>query len=257
VKAWIDGYDTGIRYADEHVGLVLSALDRLGIGQDTVIIISSDHGENQGELNVWGDHQTADQITCRIPLIIRWPGVTPCVNTALHYNFDWAASLLTRLGGKVPDNWDGQSFDLTTSIEGENDRPYLVLSQGAWACQRSLRFRHGGQDYLCMRTYHDGHKQLEPLMLFNLTQDPHEQYDLASERPDLAAHAMSLLAEWQAEMMISSQTDVDPMMTVLREGGPFHTRGNLPRYLERLRATGRAAHANRLAKIHPDEVTNP
>ena len=42
----------------------------------TVIIVTSDHGENQGELNVWGDHQTADHITCRVPLIIRWPGLT-------------------------------------------------------------------------------------------------------------------------------------------------------------------------------------
>jgi len=255
VKAWIDGYDTGIRYADQHVGLILAALDRLGIGQDTVIIISSDHGENQGELNVWGDHQTADQITCRVPLIVRWPGVDSRVDTALHYNFDWAAALITELGGEVPANWDGQPFTLASSPGSEQGRPYLVLSQGAWACQRSVRFRCDGQDYLCIRTYHDGHKQLEPVMLFDLTQDPHEQHDLAPEHPELVAYAMSLLTEWQADMMNSAETDVDPMMTVLREGGPFHTRGNLPRYLARLRATGRASHAERLAKIHPDEAS--
>ncbi len=44
-----------------------------------------------------------------------------------------------------------------------------------------------------------------------------------------------------------------PSRSVLWEGGPFHTRGNLPRYLERLRATGRADHTDRLAKTHPDE----
>jgi len=92
-------------------------------------------------------------------------------------------------------------------------------------------------------------------MLFDLTQDPHEQHDLADERPDLVAQAMARLAEWQAEMMVTARTDVDPMLTVLREGGPFHTRGILPRYLERLRLTGRAAHAERLAKIHPDEAS--
>jgi hypothetical protein len=61
--------------------------------------------------------------------------------------------------------------------------------------------------------------------------------------------------EWQAEMMVRAQTDVDPMLTVLREGGPFHTRGMLPRYLERLRLTGRVAHAERLEKLHPEEVS--
>ena len=43
----------------------------MNLWDDTAIIISADHGENQGELNVWGDHQTADHITNRVPLIIR------------------------------------------------------------------------------------------------------------------------------------------------------------------------------------------
>ena len=180
------------------------------------------------------------------------------------------AKALELPGGQIPANWDGQPFPLVPMIEGNQKRislsptpfspdlpgrPYLVLSQGAWACQRSVRFCRDGKDYLCMRTYHDGHKQLEPVMLFDLTQDPHEQNDLSGERPDLVTHAMSLLAEWQAEMMTTSRTDVDPMMTVLREGGPFHTRGMLPTYLERLRLTARAIHAERLAKTHPDEAS--
>jgi len=64
-------------------------------------------------------------------------------------------------------------------------------------------------------------------------------------------HAMALLADWHQEMVSTSQYNVDPMMTVLREGGPFHTRGRLPAYLERLRATGRARHAEQLAMRHP------
>jgi hypothetical protein len=43
------------------------------------------------------------------------------------------------------------------------------------------------------------------------------------------------------------------MWTVLREGGPLHTRGYLPGYLERLHATGRADFAARLAANHPGE----
>ena len=70
----------------------------------------------------------------------------------------------------------------------------------------------------------------------------------------LVDRAMGLLADWYHEMASASDYDVDPMMTVLREGGPFHTRGRLPAYLERLRATGRAHHAKRLAARHPDEV---
>ena len=112
-------------------------------------------------------------------------------------------------------------------------------------------------DYICLRTYHDGYKELQPVMLFDLKHDPHEQHDLAAERPELVDRAMALLADWQHEMMLSGRSNVDPLLSVLREGGPFHTRGMLPRYLERLRATGRQQHALYLAAHHPSEVQAP
>jgi arylsulfatase A-like enzyme len=256
VRQWIDGYDTGIRYADAHIGRLLEALEAEGVLDDVVIIVTSDHGENLGELNIWGDHQTADEITCRVPLLIRWPGLTTGgrVDNALHYHFDWAATLLELLGQSVPKNWDGQPFTQAFKNGTDQGREYIVVSQGAWSVQRGVRFRSGGEDYLCLRTYHDGHKMLEPLMLFNLTRDPHEQFDLSAEQPEVINLAMRYLADWEREMMRTSRTNVDPLMTVLREGGAHHTRGYLPRYLERLRATGRAAHADRLTALHPDEV---
>jgi arylsulfatase A-like enzyme len=258
VRQWINGYDTGVRYADEHVGQLLNTLADQGILEDTVVIVSADHGENQGELNIWGDHQTADQITCRVPLIVRWPGITDAgrVENALHYHFDWAATLLEMVGQSVPANWDARPFTRAFQERRTDGRPYLVLSQGAWTCQRSVRFEADGRSFLCIRTYHDGHKDLAPLMLFDLSSDPHEQHNLAETRPDLADHAMRLLSEWQHEIIASTRSGVDPMMTVIKEGGPFHTRGELPAYLEHLRATGRGHHADRLAATHPTEAAH-
>jgi arylsulfatase A-like enzyme len=252
VRQWIDGYDMGIRYADLHIGQVLNALADEGVLDETAVIVTADHGENQGELNVWGDHQTADAITCRVPLIVRWPGLTtePRLDRALHYHYDWAATLIELAGGAVPSIWDGQPFTAAFRAGQEQGRPYLVTSQGAWSCQRGVRF----DQYLCLRTYHDGHKQLDPVMLFNLADDPHEQQNLAAAHPELVDRAMGLLAEWQHEMITTSTHDADPLMTVLRDGGPFHTRGELPAYLDRLRATDRAEHAVRLAALHPDEA---
>jgi len=252
VRMWIDGYDVGVRYADEHVGRLLSVLDELRVLDETVVIIGADHGENLGELNVWGDHQTADQFTCRVPLIVRWPGLTssPRVDRALHYQYDWAATLVELLGGQVPDNWDGTSFAEAFRSGTEAGRPYLVISQNTWSCQRSVRF----DNYICLRTYHDGYKQLQPLMLFDLSLDPHEEHDLSGEMPQIVDHAMGMLEQWYSEMAATSLHDVDPMMTVLREGGPYYTRGELPAYIERLRATGRAHHAQALAARHRAEL---
>ena len=258
VRQMFDGYDTGVRYADEHFGIVLNALAEEGVLDETVIIISSDHGENLGELNIYGDHQTADHITARVPLIVRWPGITDSqagrVDTSLHYHFDFAATWASLLGGTIPALWDGQSFADAFQIGEESGRDFLVLSQGAWACQRSVRFRQNDTDYICIRSYHDGHHGFPDVMLYDLTADPHEQHDLAPTRPDLTAHAMFLLDTWMGDMMRTATHPTDPMRVVLSEGGPLHTRGELPKYLERLRATDRAEWADRLTTQHPKEA---
>jgi choline-sulfatase len=252
VKQWVDAYDVGVRYADEYIGRLLNALSDLGVLDDTAIVIGADHGENLGELNVWGDHHTADAITSRVPLIMRLPGNTAGGRTdaALHYHYDWAATLIELVEGTVPGNWDGRPFTAALREGREEGRPYLVCGQAAWSCQRSIRF----DNYICLRTYHDGYRELEPVMLFDLQEDPHEQHDLTLERPEVVQRAMTLLADWQHEMVLSAPTAVDPMVTVLREGGPFHTRGMLPTYLQRLRETGRGHHADRLAARHPGEL---
>ena len=45
-----DGYDVGIRYADDAVGVLLNKLADLNVLEDTAVLISSDHGEAFGEL---------------------------------------------------------------------------------------------------------------------------------------------------------------------------------------------------------------
>jgi choline-sulfatase len=242
-RKWIDGYDVGIRYADDHVGMILEELGAQGILDETIIMVSSDHGENQGELNVYGDHQTADQITCRVPLIVRWPGIAePRVDQALHYQADWAATMLELVDAEVPPLWDGVSFAPALREGEEEGRDFVVISQCAWSCQRGVRVG----PWMMIRTYHDGMKDFPPIMLFDLEQDPHETTNLAQERPEVVNECLALLEQWHGEMMATSLHDADPMWTVIREGGPFHTRGHYPAYIERLRETGRSHHAEKL-----------
>jgi arylsulfatase A-like enzyme len=253
VRAMFDGYDCGVRYADEHVGKILDALKNAGVLEETVIIISSDHGENLGELNIYGDHQTADYITTRVPLIVVWPGVTDKqagrVDEALHYHYDFAATAIELCGGIVPPNWDGRPFTGAFKDGINEGRDYLVVSQGAWSCQRSVRWG----DYLCIRSYHDGLHAFPDIMLFDVKNDPHQQNNLALARPDLANTAIQMLDEWHGEMMKTATHPHDPMAIVISEGGPLHTRSALPNYLTRLRETGREQWANVLEERHPRE----
>ena len=77
--------------------------------------------------------------------------------------------------------------------------------------------------------------------------------DLARRRRFLADRARSLLDEWTAAQLARSGAE-DPIDTVLAEGGPYHTRGHLPAYLQRLRDTGRSGWADLLAERHAVEA---
>jgi len=247
-----DGYDTGVRYADRTIERVLAAVEARGWLDDTWVIISADHGENLGEFNIYGDHQTADTITCRVPLIIVPPRAFKCqrgrVDESLLYQGDMAATLIELAGGSVPANGDALSF----ADQFQRDQPAalrseLVLSQMAWSCQRSVRWG----DWLCIRSYHDGYHGFPAVMLFNVVDDPHLQHDLATDQPSLSDHALALLDHWMSNMRATATHPEDPLRIVMAEGGPLHTRGELPAYLERLRATGRTHGAAELARAHP------
>jgi choline-sulfatase len=251
LRRMIDGYDTGIRYVDDHIGRIVARLQEAGVYEDTAIIISADHGENQGELGIYGEHGTADAATCRIPLIIRWPGGARGVNRAFHYNVDLAPTLMDLLGGDPQPLWDGSSFARAVR-EGQSacGRDEIVISQCAHVCQRSVRWDR----WLYLRTYHDGFHLFPQEMLYDLETDPAEQNDLAPSLPELCREGAWRLARWhdaQMQRMAQQSSDsVDPLWSVIREGGPFHARlvapgnpGGRPgfeRYLARLEATGRS-----------------
>ena len=254
VRRMFDGYDTGIRYADEHAGMLLDALADQGVLDETAIVVSSDHGESLGELNIYSCHMTADDPTVHVPLIMRIPGVTDSqqgrADSALHYHVDWAAALVELAGGSVPESWDGVGFADALRAGQESGRPYLVCSHMAGTCQRAVRF----DDYLLLRSYHDGYHGFPDVMLFDLVEDPHEQNDLAPQRPDVVNRGLAMLDDWLGQQMRTATHAQDPMWTVMQAGGPEHTRGFLPLYIERLRETGRDQWADMLAAKHPREL---
>ncbi|WP_309380061.1 sulfatase family protein [Cerasicoccus frondis] len=256
-KRMFDGYDCGVAYADYYVGQIIQSLKDQGLYENTAIIISADHGENLGELNVYGDHQTADQFTCNIPMIVRWPGVTDSrageSDDRLLYSLDMAATSLELSGMEVPDVWDGQGFAQNLSEPNKAHREHLVTSQAAWCCQRAARW----DDYICIETYHDSWHDYPDLMVFDLANDPHEQNNLAKSNPELAAKGKAMIAKWKQEMMEKSRYDVDPMDTVLSEGGSLHSKTDPVTYLKRLRETGRSEAADRLAAKHGVQDTTP
>ena len=259
-EQFVDGYDTGVRYTDDHLARLLDVLEAEGVLEETLVVVSADHGENLGELNVYGDHVLADHLTSRVPLVAAGPGVEPGVDDDFHYQLDFGPTLLDLAGVDHQPGWDGRSF-APSLTDGEScGRDHLVLGQAAWTAQRAVRW----DDWLLLRTYHDAFMNLPGVMLFDLADDPHETTDLATERPETVRRGLALLDAWRDDRMLEAATgraggnpdapgsETDPLWQVLQEGGPFHPTGAdddfLPAYLERLRETGRDEHADRLER---------
>lgn len=252
LRLLIDGYDCGIAYMDRHIGQILTALKAKGAWDDLAIIVSADHGENFGELGLYAEHATADLPTCRIPLIVKWPGGKHGhADSGLHYNLDLVPTLAALLDREPNKIWDGSSFASAVRQGEKTGRDYLALSQCAHVCQRSVRWK----DWLYMHTRHDGYHLFPPEMLFNVKEDSHEQNDLAESHPDACAEGRNLLAAWHAQMMSSMPAGhlSDPMDIVLAEGGPTHAKGRLKQYCERLQATGRGYAVKELRRRFPAE----
>lgn len=68
------GYYASVSYVDAQVGLILDALDSLGLAGNTVVVLLGDHGWHLGEHTFWGKHNLMDRAT-RVPLIVRAPGM--------------------------------------------------------------------------------------------------------------------------------------------------------------------------------------
>jgi len=159
-------------------------------------------------------------------------------------------------GDGVPAGWDGESFAPALTDGASEGREFLVTGQGAWACQRGVRF----DDWLLLRTYHDGWKEFEAVELYDLDSDPHETENVAPQNPEVAERGMALLNRWRGQRGINAATGanggnpdaprtlVDPLFEVIHEGGPTYLRGNVDVYTERLRETGRTDHAEEIER---------
>ena len=250
-RKMFDGYDCGVLVADDYVGRILNLLADLGVDDETVIMVSSDHGENLGEMNVYGDHQTADQITTRIPMILHWPGLLDGGRfSAMHYHVDIFATVLELLERKVPDTWDGESFAKALQDGSDLGRDFLVVSQAAWACQRGVRFG----DYLYLNTRHDAFHLWDDELLFDVKSDPHQQHNLAPTGGAELSQGRDLLDQWLGDMIVDAARGRDPHDNVMQEGGPYHVRGKLESYLQRLHKTERGHLADQLAEKYASEL---
>lgn len=211
----IAGYDASIRYVDYELGRVIDFLKKEGLYEDTVIIISGDHGDAFGEHGIYSDHVCADECIHNIPLIVRWPGVAPenAENNSLLYNIDLAPTVCDILDIPQPSDWDGESFKENLRGKEGLEREYLVWDHALYAVQRAVRTR----DYLMIRTYDDFGYKFEPVELYNITEDPYQTNNLAEEKRETVNRLSNLMLEWTQKQLTKDPVFQDPLIKVLED----------------------------------------
>jgi arylsulfatase A-like enzyme/Tfp pilus assembly protein PilF len=210
-------YDGEIAFADEQVGRLLHFLKEKGLYQNTLIVLSGDHGESLGEHGEKTHGFFIYNATMHVPLIIRLPGRLPGKRAALTLPdpvslIDVMPTILAALGFETPAQVQGRSLlpslqgkpgegDSDRSLYGETFLPRLHFN---WS---ELRGAENAKYHFIDAPRPE---------LYDLTNDPGETRNLLSEKKAVAeemrAKLAGLIREYSAGKEMAEKTGLDPAL---------------------------------------------
>jgi len=242
-EKYLLGYDAALRYVDETVARFLAVLEEQGVLRDTLVMVSSDHGEAIGEQGLYFEHGNCSEGVNHIPLVLAGPGIKEGLTSdALVYQFDVIPALLAAADCRPPARLD--CGDLAPALRGEPfaGRDHLVLGCGIYSFQRAVRTR----THRLIRTIHPGYYPYEPKLLVDLAADPLGRRNLVDSQPELAARLDSLYSDWWHRHCAGPGASVDPF-TLMGDYGPY-TYGEPEEIIAEFERQGRPEHAEILRR---------
>lgn len=217
------GYVTLI---DEQIGRILTRLDELGLGQDTSVFFTADHGEFTGAHRLHDKGPAMYEDIYRIPGIIRIPGAAPQVRREFVSLTDCTATILDLAG-----------CDTSPAVDSRSLVPLVRGEQPEWPTELLAEF-HGHHFPYPQRMIRDEHHKLvvnpeSVNELYDLGADPHEltnRYEHPEMRPvrrRLMRRLYDLLRErgdnfyhWMTPMFDIGTSDYDPSLSSFEPEGP-------------------------------------
>ncbi len=185
-----DAYQGEIHFADAQLGRLLAELDRRFPAGDTLVVVTSDHGESLGEHGELQHTYTVYDATQRVPLVMAGPGVPPgVVVRSLAGLVDVAPTLLARSG--LPPFPDSDGRDLAPAWHApERSDTERALYQESLAG----RLHYGWSPVLGLRTASHRFLRTPHPELYDVTSDPRELVDRAAREPERVASLEAELA---------------------------------------------------------------
>ena len=98
-KQFFNRYKNSAYWQDVLIGRVIQTLEKAGRLDNTVVIVTSDHGEefNDSKLNYWGHNGNFSAAQIKIPLVVYWPGMPTQVKDYRTTAYDVSATLMKRV----------------------------------------------------------------------------------------------------------------------------------------------------------------
>lgn len=196
-KEVIRGYQAATSNVDWNIGRVLDELERLGLAEKTIVIVTSDHGYHNGEKGRWGKTSAFD-VSLRVPLLVYVPGggARGQASARTVELLDLYPTLADLCGLPPPAGVQGQSFSALLQ-DPAMDWPHAAFSMA----------RTGGPIGYTVRTeryrYAEwGHGQ-QGAALFDHTLDPNETVNLVT-KPELAP----IVAEMRDRLKTAFEDDM-------------------------------------------------
>ena len=193
------GYYAAISYMDAQMGRVLDELDRLGLKDNTIVVLWGDHGWKLGEHGAWCKHTNVENDT-NAPLLISVPGLSTAGQKAqsLAEFVDIYPTLAELCGLPLPDHLAGTSLvpvlrDPTAVVKSAALSRYPRPYQGQQLMGYSMRTdRYRFTRWL----RRDDHSKVEAVELYDEQADPQENVNLANA-PEHAELVSKLTEQWQ------------------------------------------------------------
>lgn len=193
-------YLANVSYFDSKIGELVRTLEEIGELENTVVIITADHGDMLGERGLWYKMNFFEH-SARVPLVMAGPGIGPGVATNTCSLVDLLPTFIELADGKLDmlgEAVDGRS--LLPLARGEDDP--IDEAIGEYCAEMTpwpvFMVRRGAMKYI--------HCDIDPPQLYDLVNDPSERNNLAADpayHNVAAAFAAEVSERWNSEKLRS------------------------------------------------------
>lgn len=124
---YLNKYRNSIHYVDSMVREVLESLAKKQLLDNTIVVITGDHGQefNDLKMNYWGHTSNYSRFQTQVPFVVHWPGKTPAIATHTSSHVDLAPTVMRQMLGCTN---DPATYSNGRSLFDTSPRPYVMSS---------------------------------------------------------------------------------------------------------------------------------